>query len=702
MKCKKAAVKERGGNADGVSVALAGNPNVGKSTLFNSLTGMHRHTGNWAGKTVSIDSADIRTSLKRYSLVDIPGTYSLLSHSDEEEIARNYICFGGADITAVVCDATALEHSLALVLQICEVTERVIVCVNLVDEAERCGIRIDTDALSELLGVPVVSTVARKRKTLKKFTDALDAFDFEKSPSAVCGVEYPEPVLHAARSVERALDGYRTYGVSRFWLAMRLIEADEDMSAEIEEKLKINTHEGEIYSAVCSAREYLFSHGVDSDAFRDVTVGAVTDRAHAIAEAVTEKSCEEPRAKSRRADKILTGRLTAFPIMLLFLGAVLWITLSLANYPSAALSQAFMYIEEKLLVLFGLCHAPKLLTGAAVYGVYRTTTTVIAVMLPPMVIFFPLFTLLEDSGYLPRVAYNLDRPFSACGACGKQALTMCMGLGCNAVGITGARIIDSKRERLLAVLTNSFMPCNGRLPMLMSVVGATFILFSGSSPSLLVAAVLILLIVLSVCATFLFTFILSRTVLRGERSSFTIELPPYRRPEFLKVTLNALTTRVAAVLWRAIAVAAPMGLVIFLLSNITFGGIAPVAYAVKLLEPVGQVMGLDGEILLAFVLGLPANEIVLPILVMLYTSGGSFGTDIGVSAMSEIFAANGWTLATAVCMTLFALFHWPCSTSVITVYKETGSKRYTALAVLLPTLAGMTACFIVNLIFKLL
>ena len=681
-----------------ISVALAGNPNVGKSTLFNSLTGMHRHTGNWAGKTVSVATANVSTQKNRYSVADIPGTYSLLSHSQEEEVARNYICFGGAEITVVVCDATALEHSLGLVLQILEVTDRVIVCVNLMDEAARCGIKINLDSLSKILGVPVVATVARKKKTLKNLLDNLDTF----SPRGdVYRIKYPEKIKYAAYMVERALEKYDTGGVSRFWIAMRLIEGDRDMNEEIYKSLGIDGSDEPLYSEIHRAKEYLFSFGIDGEKYRDSVVGAIIDDAHIIAESTAINETADVRKRDRKIDKILTGKYTAFPIMILLLGLVLWITMSLANYPSALLLKLFSYIEEKLLFLFSYTRIPKIITDALVLGVLRTLFRVVAVMLPPMAIFFPMFTLLEDSGYLPRVAYNLDRPFAACGACGKQALTMCMGLGCNAVGICGARIIDSKRERILAVLTNSFMPCNGKLPMLISVIGVAFIISLGRTSTPLVALSLLGLVLLAVAVTFLVTFILSKTLLAGERSSFTIELPPYRRPEVVRVIFRSLTTKVGAVLWRAVVVAAPMGLLIFLLSNIGVGDSNLVCRAAEILNPVGKIMGLDGAILLAFILGLPANEIVIPILIMIYTSTGVVGADIGTVGMAEIFINNGWTAKTAVCATLFALFHWPCSTSLITAFKETKSKKYAILSFLLPTLVGFVFCVLTNLIFSI-
>ncbi len=679
-----------------ISVALAGNPNVGKSTLFNSLTGMHRHTGNWAGKTVDVAVSKVVFREKEYSIADIPGTYSLLSHSYEEEVARNYICFGGADVTVVVCDATSLEHSLSLVLQICEICENVIVAVNLIDEAERAGIKIDTEKLSRLLGRVVVPIVATKKRSIVNLLKALDELELPKREKERFALTYPKKICEAAALVEKPLEKYNTTNLPSRWLAMRFIEDDGELHRELFEKLDVR--DTELFSSIEEAKKMLFSEGIDSDKYRDLVVGSIISEAEKIASSVTERTGGAPRERDRRIDRILTGKYTAFPAMLALLGIVLFITMYLAAYPSGWLAALFTYFEGKLVVFFNYIGMPKLILEALIFGIYRTTTTVISVMLPPMAIFFPMFALLEDSGYLPRVAYNLDRPFAACGACGKQSLTMCMGLGCNAVGIVGARIIDSKRERLLAVVTNALVPCNGRLPMLLSLTSAIFIIGVGYAKSFVVALSLLGLVVLSVLVTLFATLVLSKTLLSGERSSFTIELTPYRRPEFLRVIFRSLCDKVLAVLGRAVIVAAPMGLFIFILTRVTVGGVSIAEYAADLLEPLGSIMCLDGKILLAFILGIPANEIVLPILIMLYTSGGSFASDVGVSAMTEIFQANGWTVFTAIAMTAFALFHFPCSTSIITAYKETKSKKYTLTCVLVPTIIGIAFCVMIRLV----
>lgn len=686
------------------TVALAGNPNVGKSTVFNALTGMHQHTGNWPGKTVASAVGTMRSrGGEAYALVDLPGTYSLLAHSVEEEVARNFLCFGDADATVVVCDATCLERNLNLVLQTLEITSRVIVCVNLLDEAARRGIRVDLPALSKELGVPVVGTSARKKSTLRGLVAVLDSLMRSPELCHPTRLTYSEEIEDAIRSVSSVLSEKKIENVNIRWLSMRLLENDEPLIREAESFLGIPLlADSEISFAVAEAQASLFPKGADVDAYRDRVVGRLVARAGEIA-AVCVRTGPSFSSRDEKIDRILTGRLSAYPIMLLFLGLIFFLTVYAANLPSALLSAGLFWVEDRLTDLFFLLGAPAWLHGLLVLGMYRTLAWVVSVMLPPMAIFFPLFTLLEDAGYLPRIAYNLDRPFRACRACGKQALTMCMGFGCNAAGVVGCRIMDSGRERTLAILTNSLVPCNGRFPMIITLLSLFFVgRVGGALQTFSVALLLTALILLSVLATFAMTALLSHTVLRGTPSSFTLELPPYRRPEVGRVLIRSLFDRTLFVLGRAAAVAAPAGALIWLLSNLTVGEGSLLSHAAAFLDPVGRVFGMDGVILLAFLLGFPANEIVIPVMLMAYTATGTLAETGTVAEIADVFVGAGWTPLTAVSTTLFALFHFPCSTTLLSIGRETRSFRDTALAFFLPLALGLLLCFCVSFLWRLL
>ena len=324
-------------------------------------------------------------------------------------------------------------------------------------------------------------------------------------------------------------------------------------------------------------------------------------------------------------------------------------------------------------------------------------------MLPPMAIFFPLFTLLEDFGYLPRIAFNLDKCFSKCKASGKQALTMCMGFGCNAVGVTGARIIDSPRERLIAILTNNFVPCNGRFPTIIAIITMFFAYeTAGLQTSFISALILVLVILFGVFMTFITSKLLSGTVLKGMESSFTLELPPYRTPQFGKVIIRSIFDRTLFVLARAVIVAAPSGLIIWLFANIDINNISILNYCTEFLDPFARLIGLDGVILMAFILGIPANEIVVPIMLMTYLSQGSLTEINDLNIMKTLLIDNGWTIITAINMILFSLMHWPCATTCLTIRKETGSLKWTLLAIILPTVCGLTICFVFTQIANLI
>lgn len=634
-------------------IALAGNPNVGKSTIFNSLTGLRQHTGNWPGKTVACASGSFSVRDAEFSIVDLPGIYSFDVRSEEEGITRDCISSMNFDFLLLVCDATCLERGLHLLNQAADLMKKrqsavsagsfshsragvsvpqVILCVNLCDEAEKKGILVDFSVLEQTLGIPVVSCRAREKQGLSGLKQTLfrlacaRSFSEGDSPFSACMLPGTRGLLPDSFSPET--------------LALSAV--------------------------VCTKKDY--------------------------------------RKRGEQIDRFLTGPVTGSAVMCLLLTLVFWITIAGANVPSALLYDLFSRTETALAGVFGAAGLPAWLTGCLIHGVFRVVSWIVSVMLPPMAIFFPLFTILEDLGYLPRIAFNMDGAFQKCRACGKQCLTMAMGLGCNAAGVVGCRIIDSPRERLIAVLTNSLVPCNGRFPLLLTMI-SLFLAGSSSGESFLSGAVTALiltgLILLGVGATLAASWLLSHTVLKGMPSSFTLELPPYRRPQAGKVIIRSIMDRTLFVLGRAVLVAAPAGLLIWLMANVPAGNGTLLSLCSGFLDPLGRLMGLDGIILMAFLLGFPANEIVLPIILMAYLQNGTLVDMEDQNALYALLISHGWTMKTAVCMAVFTLFHWPCSTTCLTIKKETGSLRWTAAAILLPACTGMVLCILISGIWGL-
>lgn len=690
-----------------LTIALAGNPNVGKSTVFNALTGMRQHTGNWAGKTVANASGTFTHKNIDFTLVDIPGTYSLMASSPDEEAAREFICFGQPDCIIVVLDATCLERNLNLAIQILEVNKKAVICVNLLDEATKKGIQIDLDELSLYLGVPVVGTAARSGEGLDELKDAV--FDVATGERKVFGtkIKYNSNLEKAITKLENIIEDSKLFDdktfsyLSKRFLALRLIDCDKKLDNSIKEYFNFSLVEHKtINKAFTEIHNELENIGMKQDDIRDIIVEGIVAKAQEIYAHCTCLCDKCYSRRDRKLDKILTSKLTGIPIMLLLFGVIFYITISGANYPSELLSMAFSKVQEWLYGLFDLLHSPPFLKGLLIDGMFKTLSWVVAVMLPPMAIFFPLFTLLEDFGYLPRVAFNMDRFFAKSGTSGKQSLTMLMGFGCNACGVTGCRIIESPRERIIATVTNNFVPCNGRFPTLIAII--TMFFATGISlpfRSLVSAGLLLTVIVFGVVVTLLVSKFLSATLLKGLPSSFTLELPPYRRPQICKTIVRSLLDRTIFVLLRAMCVAAPAGIVIWLMSNIMINGESLCVIISNFLQPLGSLMGLDGVILLAFILGFPANEIVIPIIIMIYTASGTLVEYDSLSSLYNLFVENGWTWVTALCTMIFSLMHFPCSTTCLTIYKETKSLKWTLLSFILPTILGILLCMSINAIF---
>lgn len=576
-----------------LTVALAGNPNVGKSTLFNTLTGSRQHTGNWPGKTVGVAKGYKKWQDTRFLFVDLPGTYSMQGNSPEEQTAAAYLAKEQFDCTVVVCDGSCLERSLLLALQLIQQQAKVVVCVNLMDEAQRRGISVDAKKLEKMLDTPVILTSAGKGEGIQKLL---------------------EQVRYTALSPPKEhLPCWTSF---------------------------VDTAEEIVKACVCHAG----NNGL-----------------------------------RQQVDRLMVSRRFGIPLMYLLLFVVLWLTVWGANYPGALLESLFSSCYHRMQSM--LVWMPTWLREVLLDGVYATCTRVISVMLPPMAIFFPLFSILEDIGYLPRMAFLLDPCMARCGGCGKQALTLCMGLGCNAVGVMGCRIIDSPRERLAAILTNAMIPCNGRFPALIMLATVFF----PKAGVVVVAAC----VALGAVGAVITSGILCKTALRGSSSSFLMEIPPFRRPRLGKILRQSLLEKAGAMVLRTMKVAAPAGVILWL--GVKTGFLTILA---SWLDPIGLLLGMGGVILLGFLFCLPANELLLPVIIMMLTGAANLQT-VSMMNARQLLLEN-ISMQNAICMMVFTLFHWPCATTLMTVYHETGSLKKTAAAAMLPTAVGCLFCLVLQ------
>lgn len=710
---RQPALKRKGKSQESsqLRIALAGNPNTGKSTVFNYLTGLRQHTGNWPGKTVAKAEGSFAYNDRTYDIIDLPGTYSLLSTSEDEEIARDFILFGAPDVTVMVCDATRLERNLNLILQVLEITDKAILVVNLLDEARRNGIQVDLGRLSHRLGIPVIGASARSGKGIDTLLAAIDEMTSQSEvPTPHRLIRFQGKELDIVTELTSKITSALPHIANARWIALRLLDGDERIkSALLSEEFGTSPLISDLLAWAESKR-----WDVGEDLHDHISEAIFAEAKEIASEVVTFGRSERNMLLDRKIDKVLTSKVWGFPIMLLMLAAVLWITIKGSNYPSQWLSSLLVGHLHPLLfsTLSSLLPAP--LVGFLVDGIYLTTAWVISVMLPPMAIFFPLFTLLEDFGYLPRVAFNLDELFRRSGAHGKQALTMTMGFGCNAAGVVATRIIDSPRERLIAILTNNFSLCNGRWPtqiMLATIFLSTVV--PPSMSSIVSIGAVFGIALLGIALMFGSSYLLSHTLLKGQVSTFNLELPPYRPPQPLQVLYTSLIDRTLIVLWRAITFAAPAGALIWLLCHIHLGDHTIAKWLIDGLDGFGLLLGLNGIILLAYIIAIPANEIVIPtVLLLTVLSIPSLGhLDEGMASLmgtdsfdtiEVILRSGGWTTLTAVNVMLFSLMHNPCSTTLYTIYKETHSAKWTALAAVLPLLLGLLTVFTVTQVTHLL
>lgn len=652
------------------NILLIGNPNVGKSSIFNKLTLSHEQTGNWTGKTVELASKKIIGT--NYTLIDLPGIYSLSSLSEEEAITKNTLLFENYKKVIYVSDGTNLEKNLYLLLQILQITKEVILCINMVDILEIKNIKIDTEKLSEILGIKVIRCSTFKNIGFKELIESLDAESY-----SLFSYTYSKEIEEHIYNISKLLPDY----FNDRYISLSVLSKDKNIVEVIKEKYGIDI----INKGV---NDYLMSiNGEDISDEISLTINKLSKE-------IINKVYLNNSKGNNILDKFFSNKLVTIILMFLIMFSIFFITIVLSNYPSELLSFVFSKIENILYNIVIYFKVPQFIYEPLLFGIYRIVTFIVSVMFPPLVIFFLLYTYAEESGILPRIAFNLDKVFSMCGCHGKQCLTMCTGFGCNACAVVGSRIIDSKRDKLIAILTNSFIPCNGRFPMIIAFITMFLV---NSNNRLLISLYLCLFIGLSIIISFLVSFILSKTILRGYPGFFVLELPDYKKVKITKILKESIVYKSLSILKKAIKVSIPCGIIIWIFTNIKICNMTLFESFSYFLNPFAKMIGLDGVILFSFLLALPANEIVIPIIMMGYLGLSNVSTISNYLEIKNVLINNGWTINTAISTILFSIMHFPCGTTLSTIRSEVGTK-WMIYSFFIPLICGITILFIFNLI----